>query len=90
MGNNRGMEKLLAYLNALPKDEREGWCRRCGTSEGYVRKAISTGAKFGPELCIAFERESGRTVTCEDVRPEVDWSYLRSSALKPAKPRVAA
>jgi DNA-binding transcriptional regulator YdaS (Cro superfamily) len=73
------MEKLLAYLNAMPKDQREPWCKRCNTTEGYIRKAVSTSAKLGAELCIAFERESERAILCEDLRPDVDWAYLRSA-----------
>ena len=77
------MEKLLAYLNALPKGEREAWCTRCGTTEGYIRKAVSTGTKFDARVCVAFERESEREVRCEDLRPDVDWAYLREATTEP-------
>lgn len=44
-----------------------------------MRKAISTGQKIGESLCIRIERESSRAVRCEDIRPDVDWLYLRQS-----------
>lgn len=55
------------------------FCDRCGTSEGYLRKAVSAGQKLGESLCINIERESRRAVTCEELRPDVDWAYIRSS-----------
>lgn len=74
-----GMDKLLAYLNSLPKTERVDLVMRCKTSEGYLRKAISKGQRLGESLCISLERESSRAVLCEDLRPDVDWAYLRAA-----------
>lgn len=73
------MDKLLTYLNSLPKAERQGFVTRCITSEGYLRKAISKGQRLGESLCINLDRESGGAVRCEDLRPDVDWAYLRAS-----------
>lgn len=73
------MQKLLIYLNGLKKDERTAFAARCETTEGYLRKAISKGQSLGAELCISVERESNRQVTCEDLRSDVDWAYLRQS-----------
>lgn len=85
------MEKLRSYLNSLPPREQNAFCERCGTSLGYLRKALSTGQKLGESLCINIERESSRSVLCEDLRPEVDWAYLRQSASpEPHKPRLRA
>lgn len=74
------MNKLLGYLNGLPKADRQAFAARCDTSEGYLRKAISKGQRLGESLCIAIERESGRAVCCEDIRADVDWAYLRNTA----------
>lgn len=71
------MDKLLTYLNSLPKTDRHGYVTRCTTSEGYLRKAISRGQRLGESLCINLERESARAVRCEELRPDVDWAYLR-------------
>ena len=32
------------------------------------------------EYCPAIERATGGAVRCEDLRPDVDWAYLRRSA----------
>lgn len=79
------MNKLLAYLNNLPKAERHAYVTRCETSEGYLRKAISKGQRLGESLCINLDRESSGAVRCEDLRPDVDWSYLRT-----AMPNIAS
>lgn len=71
------MQTLLHYLNNLKKEERAAFVRRCGTSEGYLRKAISKGQRLGVELCIAIDRESNRAVRSEVLRPDADWAYLR-------------
>lgn len=74
------MHPLLAYLNGLPVEERGQFAARCETSVGYLRKAVSTGQLLGEGLCINIERESGGVVRCEQLRPKVDWAYLRGTA----------
>lgn len=75
-----GMKAVLKYLQSLEPSERDAFARRCGTSIGYLRKAASAGQKLGESLCIAIERESRRSVLCEQIRPDVDWAYLRGTA----------
>ena len=72
--------QLRSYLNALPKDDREAFADRCGTTVGYLRKAISAGQRIGESTVINIERESGGAIRCEDLRPDVDWAFLRGSA----------
>lgn len=69
------MEKLLSYLNSLPKQDRVRYVDACQTSEGYLRKAISTGQRLGIGLCSRLERESNRAVTRRDLRPD-DWESI--------------
>lgn len=71
------MKELLAYLNSLAPDGQRDFARRCGTTIGYLRKAISVGQRLGESLCINIDRESGGAVRCEDLAPAVDWAYLR-------------
>ena len=42
-----------------------------------------------PSLCIKVDRESGGVVRCEDLRPDVDWAYLRDAPLPQAMQEVA-
>lgn len=73
------MKQLQAYLNGLPSAEQAAYAKRCGTTIGYLRKCISTGQLIGERICINLERESERAVTCEGIRADVDWAYLRNS-----------
>ncbi|RYD94407.1 MAG: Cro/Cl family transcriptional regulator [Sphingobacteriales bacterium] len=84
------MNPLRAYLNSMPPDEQGAFARRCGTSIGYLRKAISKGQLLGEGLCINLERESSRAVRCEDLRVDVDWAFIRGTELAhaDAKARV--
>lgn len=74
------MKAVLTYLSSLPADQRDAFAQRCGTSVNYLRKAASAGQKLGESLCIAIERESARAVVCEQIRPDVDWAFLRGTA----------
>jgi DNA-binding transcriptional regulator YdaS (Cro superfamily) len=73
------METLLSYLNALSRDEQAAFSSRCKTTVGYLRKAISIKQRIGSDLCILLERESCGNIRCEDIRPDVDWAYLRQT-----------
>ena len=71
------MENLLQYINQLDPEAREDFARRCGTTLGYLRKAISTSQRLSEILCIRIAVESGGQVLCADLRPDVDWHYYR-------------
>ncbi|MCC2961416.1 helix-turn-helix domain-containing protein [Massilia sp. IC2-278] len=71
------MDKLLRFLNALGKSERAAFCADCGTSEQYLRKAISVQQRLGADLCIKIDKASRGEILCEDLRPDIDWAYLR-------------
>lgn len=68
------MDKLIAYLNSLNKEARTDFAARCGTSEGYMRKARSAKQKFRCELCVLIERNSNGEVTRQDLRD--DWAAV--------------
>jgi len=72
------MSSITKYLNGLDVASQLDFARRCGTSVGYLRKAASIGQKIGEGLCIALERESQKAIRCEELRPDVDWAYLRN------------
>lgn len=46
----------------------------------------ATGIRPIPaERCIEIERATGSQVRCEDLRPDVDWAYLRGTSSDQAK-----
>lgn len=74
------METLRRYLNQLELPAQSAFAHRCGTTVGYLRKAISAKHRLGVSLAIRLERESAGAVRLEDLRPDVDWCYLRRNA----------
>lgn len=68
------MEKLLAYIKTLTKEQRADFFKACKTTEAYVRKVASIGGMLGPAICVAVELESGAAVMREDLRS--DWRDL--------------
>ncbi|MDR5824737.1 YdaS family helix-turn-helix protein [Caballeronia sp. LZ043] len=74
------MDKLRTFLNSMTPEKQEEFARACGTSLGYLRKAISADQRFDVQLCINIEEQSQGAVRCEDLRPQVTWSKLRGTA----------
>lgn len=71
---------LKTYLETLSMKEREEFAERCESTAGHL-KNVSYGYRSCAEsLAIAIERESGRKVRCEILRPDVDWQFLRNTA----------
>jgi DNA-binding transcriptional regulator YdaS (Cro superfamily) len=73
------MDALTNYLNSRKPEDQADFAARCGTSVGYLRKAICVNQRLRESVCINIERESSGAVRCEDLRPDVDWAYLRAT-----------
>jgi len=69
--------KLADYLKEL------GSVNRLAEASGLHPVLISqwkTGTRKVPaKHCPAVERATGGVVRCEDLRPDVDWAYLRAT-----------
>lgn len=74
------MDILRSFLKTLEPEAREAFAVRCGTTLGYLQKALSIGQPLGHGLCISIERESAGAVRCESLRDDVDWAYLRGTS----------
>ena len=81
------MKTLLEFLNGLDPVDRSGFADRCGTTVGYLRKAVSAGQRISAETCINIERESCGAVMCETLRPDVDWGVVRKSSSVDSEPK---
>lgn len=81
------MENLRKYLNSLSQSERADYAARCGTTVGYLRKALSVKPEFSMKLAVALDRESGGQVPCETLLPEADWGYLQRKSADQIAPQ---
>lgn len=72
---------LKQYLSDLASNEkRHCFASRCKTTLGQLYQVAYEKRRAGESLAINIERESSGVVRCEDLRPDVDWSYLRGTA----------
>lgn len=60
-------------------DAVDDFARRCDTSAGQLRHVARGSRRAGESLAINIERESHGVVRCEDLRPDVDWGYIRGT-----------
>lgn len=51
--------------------------RQLGVTPGAVTQWITEGVPA--ERCPAIEKATKGAVRCEDLRPDVDWAYLRAT-----------
>lgn len=66
------MNELRTYLNNLSLDEQRKFAAACGTTIGYLRKAISKNHELGAALCVLIETMSSGSVTRKHLHPS-DW-----------------
>lgn len=77
---------LKNYLSINRKTVNRGvFAENIGVSRVYVSHICSGFRLASIRLCLAIERETSGAVTCEDLRPDVDWAYLRGTAKPPKK-----
>lgn len=69
------MEELKNFLNSLTVDEQKKFSAMCGTSVGYLRKAITKKAKLGPVLSVKIEISSHGAVTRKALHPN-EWKEI--------------
>jgi DNA-binding transcriptional regulator YdaS (Cro superfamily) len=48
---------------------------KCGTSLGYLRKAISKNHELGPALCVLIEKHSFNQISRQSLHPN-DWDKI--------------
>jgi len=69
------MNELRIYLNNLSLDEQRVFAIKCGTTIGYLRKALSKNHDLGPALCVLIEKASFGVVTRKHLHPS-DWESI--------------
>ncbi|MGF6695194.1 DNA-binding transcriptional regulator YdaS (Cro superfamily) [Metapseudomonas resinovorans] len=77
---------LRDFIKGMSKDQLEEFASACQTSAGQIKQVAYAKRRAGEGLSINIERESKGAVTCEELRPDVDWAYLRGTA----SPKTAA
>lgn len=70
---------LNTYLEGVGRGAAARFAAQIGVPAPLV-SLWRTGARPVPaERCPSIERATGGAVRCEDLRPDVDWDYLRAT-----------
>lgn len=73
------MADFKEYFRGLSGSEKDHLAKVCGTSKGYLSQIAYKHRPCGEGLAIEIEKATSSAVRCEDLRPDVDWQYLRGS-----------
>jgi hypothetical protein len=65
------METLRTYLATLVPADQAAYALRCGTTIGYLRKALSTKPRLDGAMVRRLDEESGGIVSRYELRPDV-------------------
>lgn len=70
--------KLLDYIKPLTREQLEEFAEGCGSTVGQI-KQVAYGRRASAELAIRIDIASQGKVSCEDIRADIDWNYLRGT-----------
>lgn len=87
MFNIGGMEDLKRAIEIV------GSQKQLGLAVGVVPQVVNNWLRRGnvpAEYCPGIERATGGVVRCEDLRPDVDWAYLRATHCPTTEPTQEA
>jgi len=70
---------LKTYLSNLKRGGISELANKLEISSSYLSQLSSGSAPISMERCIEIEKATGGAVRCEDLRPDIDWAYLRNS-----------
>lgn len=72
--------KLNAYLEKPGSCTAADLAKKIGVSPVLVSQWRTESRPVPVERCPAIDRATGGEVRCEDLRPDVDWAYLRGTS----------
>lgn len=64
---------LREYLGRLPRGAHAALARDLGIDRVYLSQLVASDRKPSPELCARLERQTSGELTCEALRPDLDW-----------------
>jgi DNA-binding transcriptional regulator YdaS (Cro superfamily) len=70
---------LSEYISTS-KETVASLSRKLNTNQVLVSQWKNCTRRVPAERCPSIERATGGLVRCEDLRPDVDWAYLRGAA----------
>ncbi len=71
--------ELKTYLTNLQRGGISKLASSLGISSSYLSQLASGAAPISIERSIEIEKATLGAVRCEELRPDIDWAYLRNS-----------
>lgn len=68
---------LHSYIRTLDKPAFDRFAVSCKTTVGQLRQVAYGNRRASAKLAINIERETSGAVTCEELRNDIDWAFLR-------------
>lgn len=65
------MDTLRAYLGTLSVSQQRAYALRCGTTLGYLRKALCTRPRLDGALVRRLDENSHGAVSRRELRPDI-------------------
>jgi DNA-binding transcriptional regulator YdaS (Cro superfamily) len=76
---------LLSFIRTLKPEQLAQLAAGCGTSVGQIKQVAYGHRRASAQLAISIDSCTSGAVPCEALRPDIDWQYLRDSALPGAR-----
>ncbi|MDD2728192.1 helix-turn-helix domain-containing protein [Malikia sp.] len=73
----------------LAEHKQVDLARQLGVTQGAVHQWAVGLSRPSAERSIQIEKATAGAVRCEDLRPDVDWAYLRGTTPTPQAPATA-
>lgn len=70
---------LHEFLKPLESEGLALLAAACDTSPGQLKQVAYGNRRPSASLAINIERETKGQVICEELRPDIDWAYVRGS-----------
>lgn len=70
--------KLVEYIRPMSAAERSAFAQRCKSTPAQIQQ-LAYGRRASAELAIRIDIASEGQVSCEEMRPDINWAYLRDT-----------
>lgn len=71
---------LIEYIKSLDHEGLAAFAASCATTVGQLRQVAYRNRRASASLAIAIDKNTSGSVPCEELRPDIDWGYLRRSS----------
>lgn len=70
-------QKLLDWLNSMPKATQDKIAALMSTSTGQLRQIAHGARNCSPRLAVQIDKYSGGSVSMTELAPELDWEHVQ-------------